>query len=159
LWIPGATTALASGQQNANWLSLAGTATDFGVVAQQVTDGLAPSDLAACGGSLALAGSGNLSVFAAPAPTGDQAAALQAALFGIRGQKRVWPIGTCLSSGGQPTAQIQGFVAGCVVDCEQDGDSMKIVVQACTVETATAMTGSPAPANPWIGKLILNEGY
>jgi hypothetical protein len=145
------------GGQNAYWLSLAGMATDFALLDQQVTDGLAPADLAAWGGSFALGSNATLWACAAPAPSLTQAQALQLSLLDIRGQKRIFPIGTYSTSAGQAMGRVQGFVAGYVVDCELDEDAMTLVVQTCTVETSTALVAAGWARNPWIGKVVLDE--
>jgi hypothetical protein len=145
------------GGPSANWLSLAGTATDFALLGQQITDGLAPGDLAAWDGSFALGSDRALWTYAAAPPNVAQAQALQATLLAIRGQKRIFPIGTYSTSAGQAMGRVQGFVAGCVVDCELDEDAMTLVVQTCTVETSTALVAAGWASNPWIGKVVLDE--
>jgi len=145
------------GGASANWLSLAGTATDFGLLAQQAADGLAPADLAAWGGSFALGSDTALWTYGAATPNLAQTQDLQATLLAIRGQKRIFPIGTYFPSAGQPMGQVEGFVAGCVVDCQLDQDAILLVVQACTVETSTALVAAGWGNNPWIGKVVLNE--
>jgi hypothetical protein len=154
-----------SGGQTAAWLSLSGTASDFALLEQQISDGLAPSDLAAWGGNFALAGGTPLSVCQAAAPNTAQAAALQAALLAIRGQKRIFPVGTLSTSGAGgggnagtvSMGQVTGFVAGCVVDCTLNEDAMTLVVETCTIETSTALVAAGWPDNPWIGKVVLGE--
>jgi hypothetical protein len=146
-----------AGGPGANWLSLAGTATDFALLNQQITDGLAPCDLAAWDGSFALGSDRALWTYAAVPPNVAQAQALQATLLAIRGQKRIFPVGTYSTSASQAMGRVQGFVAGYVVDCELDEDAMTLVVQTCTVETSTALVAAGWASNPWIGKVVLDE--
>jgi hypothetical protein len=81
---------------------------------------------------------------------------LQSALMAIRGQKRVWPVGRLATVDGRASGQVSDFVAGCVVDCSLDGDSLSIVVEARSIQTCTGLLRGAAARNPWIGKLILN---
>jgi hypothetical protein len=140
-----------------SWLALPTATTDFTLLATQVRDGLKSSDLSGMGGQLALGPDGTLLIPPAAAPVAAQTDALQAALLAIRGQKRIWPIGTLVTVGGQTLCQVTGFVAGCVVDCSGNANSLTIVVQACTIQTCTGLLRSGTTRNPWIGKLILNE--
>jgi hypothetical protein len=157
LRVPLAGGSLPSGQAGASWLTMGPGATDFNALARQVSQGLAASDLAAIGGQFAFGQGETLSIPAASAPAAGPAGALQDVLLGIRGQKRIWPIGSVMTQGGHPVCLVTGFVAGCVADCSLDGNCLTIVVQACTIQTCTALLRSGTPRNPWIGKLILNE--
>jgi hypothetical protein len=149
--------ALPPAEANACWLSLSAAPGDFTSAAQQIARGLGADDLAAIGGELVLGPDGTLELPAASAPDAAEATALRAALLAIRGQKRIWPVGSVLTVGGEPSCQVTGFVAGCVVNCFVDGQSLDIVVQACTIPTCTGVLRSGIARNPWIGKLILNE--
>ena len=146
-----------SGQAAATWLSLPDAATDYNAIVLQVNDGIQPVDLTGIGGELALGTDGVLLIPAAAEPNFAQADMLLTALLSIRGQRRIWPVGSLDTSGGQPTCRITGFVAGCVVDGSRNSNVISIVVQACTIQTCTGLLRSPMARNPWIGKLILNE--
>lgn len=148
---------LPSGETGARWLSLGSETADFAALAEQVSQGLSSADLAALDGQFALEPDGTFTVQAAFAPEVAPAGALRTALLGIRGQKRIWPVGSLMTQDGQPVCQVTGFVAGCVVDCSLNDDSLDFVVQTCTIQTCTALLHGGIPRNPWIGKLILNE--
>ena len=147
-----------SGERNACWLSLAGATADSSLLAQQVTQGLTSGDLAALGGGFTMGDNGQLPLAAAPPPDCGQMVALRQALLAIRGQKRIWPLGTFLASGNQRMCRVEGFAAGCVADCLMETEScLAIVVQPCLLETCTALVSNGKARNPWIGKLILSE--
>ena len=151
-------TGLEEGEENACWLSLAGATADSTLLTQQVAEGLAPSDLAALGGGFTLGADGGLLLAAAPAADCGQLVALRQVLLTIRGQKRIWPLGTFVASGEQRLCRVEGFAAGCVADCILETEScLAIVVQPCLLETCTAQVSTSRARNPWIGKLILSE--
>lgn len=148
----------AAAQQNACWLCLTGDKANPGPLTQQVLQSLAAGDLVALGGQFALGDGGGLPLAAAPAAVAGQLAGLQQALLAIRGQKRIWPLGSLVAPADQGECRVEGFAAGCVVDCRQETESsLAVVVQPCTLRTCTALVGSGAARNPWIGKLILSE--
>jgi hypothetical protein len=146
-----------SNPSSANWLSLTGGTTTSQVLELQVAQGLDSSDLAAIGGQFALGEDGTLSVPVAPAYGSQDGAGLQAALLAIRGQRRIWPLGSLVAASDPPSCQVTGFVAGCVVDCSVEMDSLTVVIEACSIQTCTGLMRSGTARNPWIGKLILNE--
>jgi hypothetical protein len=141
----------------ANWLDLGGGTATLQAIERQATQGLDSNDLSALGGQFALGQDGTLSVPLAPGFSTENGVALQAALMTIRGQRRLWPLGSIVAGSDPPTCQVTGFVAGCVVDCTLEGDSLAIVIEACSLQTCTGMMRSGTARNPWIGKLILNE--
>jgi hypothetical protein len=148
---------LPPGEANARWLALPAAPVDFASVGRQIAQGLSAGDLAAAGGELVLDPDDTVLSAADSAPNASETAALRTALLAIRGQKRIWPIGNLVTVGDETSCQVTGFVAGCVVDCTFDGESLDIVVQACTIQTCTGVLRSGMARNPWIGKLILNE--
>lgn len=156
LMIPVADGEFPSGQTAATWLSLPTATTNNRWMAMQITDGLDATDLPELGGQFALGADGTLLVAAAASPTAGDADALVTAMLDIRGQKRIWPI-SAVNPNLTVSCQITGFAAGCIVDCSRDSNVLKIVVQACTIQTCTALLRVGTARNPWIGKLILNE--
>jgi hypothetical protein len=44
-----------------------------------------------------------------------------------------------------------------VVNCSRDNAAIAIVVQGCTLQTATGLLRNNMARNPWIGKIILNQ--
>ena len=76
----------------------------------------------------------------------------------VFGRPRVWPVvADCSSVMGSSTVGIYGFVAGCVADCQMDGDELIVTIQPCLLQTPTALTDGMAQRNPWIGKLLLTR--
>ena len=81
------------------------------------------------------------------------------ALLAVRGQPRIWLLGTELPSATEvPVLAVGDFLAACVVDVDEDVDGrLTIHLQPCLLQTATAMVRAGQRRNPWIGKLVLNR--
>jgi hypothetical protein len=140
------------------WIRFPNLANDYILLAGQIQLGIDDAELHTMGGQLALAPTNNiLNIPAVNAPTVSQADPLVAALLAIRGKKRIWPIGNLVAGVDGPTCQITGFVAGRVVNCSRDNAAIAIVVQGCTLQTATGLLRNNMARNPWIGKIILNQ--
>jgi hypothetical protein len=145
------------GQTAATWLRFPDLANNYDVLALQVRDGIEDVDLQGIGGEIALGIDGTYSIPAAAAPNVAQADQLVSTLLAIRGQKRIWPVGSLVAGDNQSTCRITGFVAGCVVNCTRNDSSLTIVVQGCTLQTCTGLLRTGMARNPWIGKVVLNQ--
>lgn len=127
-------------------------------LARQIATGMGRDDLQAHGGQLALTADGTLALPGSKSISRE----LIAALRGIQGVKRVWPLyRTHRDLGGMSVFELDGFVAGQVVDVQVSGDGQLIVlVQPCLLVTATALTGRTRfgpEMNHWIAKLVLSR--
>lgn len=78
---------------------------------------------------------------------------LQETLTALQGVKRIWPLGKKNQSG---SLELTGFAAGQVVECsENEQGELTLIIQPCLLQTETAILGSGAAENPWIGKLVM----
>ena len=140
----------------ATWIRLDSGSDDWTRLAEQVKLGLGPSDLDSVGGQV-VAGEDSQILPAMAIPDAVHAASLQSALLATKGQRRIWPRGSIAVVEGQLQGRITDFVAGRIVACRADESGLELVIQACTLQTCTALLESGSPRNPWIGKLILNQ--
>jgi len=144
---------------NASLLSLNGRGLDFALLQEQIARGLTAEDLENLGGELALDHDGRRRLAGIELWNTGQLNKLGRALLDVRGQKRIWPTGRRGSDWGNSAAcEIEGFLAGSVVDAYLETDScLTIVVQPCLLQTCTALVGTGRDHNPWIGKLVLDR--
>ncbi len=127
-------------------------------VAERILRGYTAADLAYFDGQLALDPQGLLLVPGASAAETADAPPLQT-LLAVRGQPRIWLLGTELPSATEvPVLAVGDFLAACVVDVDEDVDGrLTIHLQPCLLQTATALVRAGQQRNPWIGKLVLNR--
>lgn len=125
---------------------------------REVADGLRRSDLVELGGEFALGPDGTLTL-----PVVEQFDASWCdVLWALRGQVRVWPLGTPASvMGGQAGWQLTGFGAAVIcttrIDDTVEPAQLVVTLQPAMLATSTALTSDAAAENPWIAKLSLTQ--
>jgi hypothetical protein len=120
----------------------------------QVRGGLRADDLRPLGGAIALREASGLRL---PGPAIDKAhlGYLREAMASIRGMKRAWMLG---SPAGDGSVEVEGFVAACVLDCQEEPDScLANWVEPCVLVTPTLLVGRGHGANPFLGKVALER--
>ncbi len=140
---------------NASLVSISGAQSEVANLPECTEFGYSYQDLEYLGGEFALGENGELRLAGTPVAESGVLTACQSSLLVIRGQKRIWSLGSWNTKAGQI---VVSFAAGRVLECYNSGEAgLQIVVQPCTLQTCTALVHSSAPPNPWLGKLVLTQ--
>lgn len=133
-------------------------AADAAALYRQLLVGVHSADLQVLGGELSIAPGGAVAL-----PTfGEFDAAWVERLIAIRGQTRVWPLGTPMSeTSGSPPVAVENFVAAVLVDARIDTvnqpPAIVVTLQPALLATSTALIRDGAAGNPFIAKLMVTQ--